>query len=99
MNMKVPERLSALGALYEERNKLYKDNYKHFGKVLKGMFPNGLTLNTEEEFNRFAIFIQLVHKNTRLAQGIASGVHQDSCDDLAVYAQMLAEYGDESSAP
>lgn len=94
----VPQRLADLGALFEERNKLYGDNYKNFGKVLVGMFPQGISLFTEQEFNRFALLVQIMHKTTRLAQGLKDGVHQDSCDDLSVYSQMLAEYGDESTS-
>lgn len=94
MKRTVPERLKELGTLYEERNALYGDNYKHTGKVLKGMFPNGINLMTEKEFNEFALFIQLVHKTTRIAQSISTyeqPLHADSLDDLSVYSQMLAE--------
>jgi hypothetical protein len=91
----VPKRLADLGALYKQRNRLYGDNYKHTGKVLKGMFPNGVTLTTEDEFNRFALFIQLVHKSTRIAQSLPGKSHEDSLDDMAVYAQMLRHWEDE----
>jgi len=89
--MKVPERLAALGQLFEERNKLYGDNYKNFGKVMIGLFPKGVNLATEEEFNRFCLFVQIVHKVSRYAQAMRDG-HADSLDDLSVYAQMLQEY-------
>jgi hypothetical protein len=91
----VPDRLSDLGDLYAQRNKLYGDNYKNTGKVLKGMFPNGITLNTEAQFNRFALFIQIIHKSTRIAQSLPRDSHEDSLDDLAVYAQMLRHWEDE----
>lgn len=91
-NPTVPEMLAALGDLYRKRNKLYKNNYKHFGTVMFGMFPNGVTLRTAEEFNRFAIFVQLVAKLTRYGQSFADGGHVDSLDDTSVYAQMLQEY-------
>jgi hypothetical protein len=91
MTKTVPQRLSDLGHLFEERNKLYGSNYKNFGKVLTGMFPNGIVLQTEQEFNRFAIFVQIMHKTTRLAQSMPGAPHEDSCDDLSVYTQMLVE--------
>ena len=92
---KVPEALSDLGKLYEERNKLYKDNYKNFGKILIGFFPQGITLKTEEELNRFALFMQTVHKQSRYAHSLLEGGHADSLDDLSVYAQMLQEVDNE----
>jgi len=93
----VPDRLKDLGKLYAERNKLYGNNYKSFGNILSGMFPNGLCLHTAEEFNRFALFLQIIHKQTRYARSIISGGHADSLDDTAVYAQMLREYDDDCS--
>lgn len=92
MTKSVPQALKDLGALYEERNALYKDNYKNFGKTLSGLFPNGLMLQTAEEFNRFAMFIQILHKASRYANNILDGGHLDSLDDLSVYAQMLQEF-------
>ena len=90
----VPDRLKGLGDLYEERNALYKDNYMHFGKVLKGVFREPLILETEEEHNRHAIFLQIIHKATRYANSIKTGGHKDSLADMSVYAQMLAQYDD-----
>lgn len=96
---KVPQALADLGKLFEERNALYKDNYKNFGKTLVGLFPNGLTLRTAEQFNRFALFLQIVHKQSRYAQSILSGGHPDSLDDTSVYAQMLQEYDADCKEP
>lgn len=87
----VPEALSNLGELYSERNKLYKDNYKHFGKVMVGLFPNGLTLKTQEEFLRIGLFIHMMTKATRYSNQFGEGGHIDSLDDITVYAQMLQE--------
>jgi hypothetical protein len=88
----VPDMLSELGNLYRQRNKLYRSNYKNFGKTLLGLFPDGITLRTEEEFNRFALFLQLQHKQSRYANSILTGGHADSLDDITVYAQMTQEY-------
>ena len=92
MTKSVPQALRDLGELYEERNKMYKNNYLNFGKQLVALFPDGLTLRTEEEFNRFALFMQLVHKLSRYAHSLLNGGHDDSLDDTSVYAQMLREY-------
>lgn len=88
---KVPEALSDLGKLYEERNELYKDNYKHFGKVMMGLFPNGLKLESPEEFCRFGLFVHVMTKATRYSNQFKEGGHIDSLDDITVYAQMLQE--------
>lgn len=88
----VPDRLTQLGQIYEKRNKVYADNYYHFGTILKGLFPNGITLETEEEHNRYAIFMQLVHKLSRYSNTIKTGGHKDSLNDFAVYSQMLSEF-------
>lgn len=91
----VPQRLIDLGKLYEQRNALYGDNYLHFGTVLRGMFPRGITLISAEDFNRFALFTQMVHKLTRYARAMPEHGHEDSLDDTAVYAQMLQFYDKE----
>ncbi len=91
----VGERLSSLGKLYDERATLYGDNYKHFGKVMMGMFPHGLTLETEEEFGRFSLLVLPLIKLTRYSQMFKKGGHVDSLDDTAVYVQMLREIDDE----
>jgi len=70
--------------IYEERNKLYGDNYKHFGKVMRGMFPTGATLITEEDWTRIGIFIQAVSKMTRYGQSFERKGHPDSLDDCSV---------------
>ena len=95
--MNTIENLSRIAEIYKERNALYGDNYKHFGRTLIGMFPQGLALNTEEEFNRFALFLNILHKLTRYARSINSAGHGDSLDDMAVYAMMLRETDDDST--
>lgn len=86
----VPERLANLGAIYGERSKVYGDNYKHFGKVMKGIFPRGAKFETEEDWARLGVFVQAVAKMTRYGQSFTNG-HPDSLDDASVYCQMLQE--------
>jgi hypothetical protein len=89
--MKVPEALAALGKVYEERNALYGDNYKIHGIVMKGLFPNGLTLNSPADFNRYALLVMIVSKLSRYTNQFAFGGHADSLNDATVYTQMLQE--------
>lgn len=88
----VPDRLKNLSKLYADRNAQYGDNYLKFGAVMAAIFPDGITLKTAEHHNRFALFVQMAHKLTRYARSINRGGHEDSLDDLAVYAQMAQEF-------
>jgi hypothetical protein len=88
---KVPEMLRDAAAIYEERNKLYGDNYKRFGYMMAELFPNGLSLKGPDDFNRIGIFVQVVSKLTRYSENLTRGGHADSLDDMAVYAMMLQE--------
>lgn len=94
----VPEILRECAATYEQRNKLYGDNYKKFGHAMHSIFPNGLTLKTPEDFNRLGIFIQCLSKLTRYSEALGRGGHQDSAHDLTVYAAMLEELTNDSAA-
>lgn len=93
------ERLRDAAKIRDERGQIYGDNYKYGGMVLLGLFPNGLTLETEEEFNRFLLMSMLVVKVSRYAQNLKRGGHEDSLNDLAVYSQLLAEYDEECRSP
>jgi hypothetical protein len=90
----VPFMLREAAAVYEERNKLYGDNYKHFGKAMMAIFPNGLTVSTEKEWNKLGVLIQMASKLTRLGQTFPN-IHDDSCLDESVYSMMLRELGQE----
>lgn len=87
----VGERLADLGSLFDERAAQYGDNYKHFGKIMMGLFPNGLNLTSESDFCRFGIFMLTIVKASRYAQMFYRGGHADSLDDNAVYSMMLRE--------
>lgn len=91
INARIVESLHAKADLFEQRNKIYGDNFLNFGKVMKGIFPRGITLDTEVDFNRFCIFVQTVSKTTRYGHSFKNG-HKDSMEDTAVYAIMQAEY-------
>ena len=76
--------------LFKKRNAVYGDNYLNIGKIFLGLFPNGLLLKTEDDFNRFHIFMLGVVKDTRYCNNWSSGGHADSVDDATVYRAMLA---------
>jgi len=87
----VPARLAALGAIYAARNRVYGDDYRYHGEVMVALFPNGVTLKTVDDFNRYALLKHAVSKIGRYAPNFQKGGHVDSLDDLSVYAQMLQE--------
>lgn len=76
---------------YRERNELYGDNYKDFGKIMVTMFPNGLMIHTVDEWNRVLSFAHVQEKLTRYARQFKNGGHKDSAHDTMVYAAMLDE--------
>jgi len=83
--------------VFKERKETYGNNYLIIGKVLAALYPNGLVLNTEEDHNKYHLFLLVLVKATRLAN--TGLTHEDSAKDLAVYAAMLTglltESGDE----
>lgn len=78
---------------YRERNKTYGSNYLNVGAAMKGFFPNGVELKTDNDHVRFHIFCWIVGKLSRYANQWENG-HQDSIHDIIVYAAML-----EANAP
>jgi len=91
----VPQALRDAAGIYEERNKLYGDNYKRHGAVMDVLFPHGIELQDKSDHNRFGVFTQMIAKVTRYAEQFTQGGHPDSLDDLTVYTQMLQELDSE----
>jgi hypothetical protein len=91
----VPEILRAGADTYEQRNKLYGDNYKQIGPVLRAIYPQGLPATmTDEDWNRFACWFQVLCKVIRYGVNMQRGGHKDSAHDSAVYSAMLEELTD-----
>jgi len=86
----VPEMLIEASNLYKERNALYGDNYKRFGPALHSLISS-VKIDNPDDFNRFALLTQIFSKMSRYCQLFSEGGHDDSLDDLAVYAMMLKE--------
>lgn len=89
--MNAADLLVQMAATYRERNALYGNNYKEFGLIMEAIFPNEILLSTPDDFNRFALLVQIVAKVTRYAKNFHSGGHIDSIHDVGVYAAMLEE--------
>jgi hypothetical protein len=76
-------------ATFKARHAVYGDNYRLVGKVMTGMFPDGVTLKTEDDWNRMHILLLGIVKDTRYCQNWSRGGHADSLLDGAVYRCML----------
>lgn len=83
--------LSEAADTYRERRKVYGDNYLTVGRAMVAFFPDGIKLKTEDDHNRFHIFMLKIVKLTRYAVNWDRGGHADSLLDDAVYCSMLME--------
>lgn len=103
----VPDILKRLGTLYEARNTSYGNSWKHFGRIMLGLFPDGLRIDVSEDglmdphemdealvakYNRLGILVMMLAKISRQPQSLfTESPHIDSNEDLAVYAAMMTE--------
>jgi hypothetical protein len=91
----VPQRLRDAAELFEERNAQYGNNYMTMGEVMNAMYPDGLVIQGAEAWLRLMLQVHRVTKETRYACNFARGGHQDSLEDISVYAQMASETDDQ----
>lgn len=91
----VSEKLTSNAEIYNNRNEIYGGAYKNVGLIMAGLFPNGLSLNSTEDFNRFGCLHTIASKLCRYSNIFHLGGHQDSLDDISVYAAMLQELDNE----
>jgi hypothetical protein len=75
---------------FADRNKTYGDSYKEHGLVMGSLFPNGVTLLTDEDFIRYGLLNSMMTKIKRYTNSFGTP-HADSTLDLSVYAAMLHE--------
>lgn len=87
----VPEIMAEAAETFKQRNALYGDSYKHFHEVMQVLFPEGLTLKTDDEWRRFGILFYLIGKVVRYCNNFTEGGHVDSAHDSGVYSFMLEE--------
>lgn len=76
-----------------ERASVYGDSYLRFGNVARGLWPNGLHVESKEDFDRLGVVVQIISKLVRYT-GTEHG-HKDSAHDLAVYGAMLSTITEE----
>lgn len=82
--------LEAMAQTFKEKNTKYKDNYLAVGQILSILFPEGITLITEEDFIQHHFIDWMIGKLTRFAKTDCQDA--DSIHDMAVYAAMIEDY-------
>lgn len=75
--------------LFADRNGQYGNTFEKPGSVLQALFPEGITLKTEEDFKRYNLLGMVTGKLMRYAGNFEKGGHKDSIQDAAVYCHML----------
>ena len=80
---------------FRQRNAIYGNNFLHIGIIMMGLFPEGLSINTAEDWNRLHILLLQIVKLSRYCnvwdadepKEIASRI--DSMHDNTVYSAIL----------
>lgn len=96
--MKADDILEQSADLFRYKRTQYGNNYLVIGKVMSSMFPNGLSVVTEDDWNRLHLLLLTVVKLTRYANNYQNGGHTDSIADAIVYFAMLQELDDDFRA-
>lgn len=90
--VKVPTAADAMLAgakTWQERQTTYGSNYVRAAGALAALFPDGVTLKTQKDHERFQIFNLIVVKLSRYTVNWSLGGHKDSVHDAMVYAALL----------
>lgn len=94
--MNVNDILNKAKKTYKDKSIIYGKSYKNHGKIMKGLFPQGIILETEEDFSRFGILNMIVGKLHRYCNSFQKKVDCkdsiiDSIHDLGMYSFILEE--------
>ena len=73
---------------FNQRGAAYGPSYLQYGEVISSLFPEGVSLQSAEEINRFGLLSMIISKLTRYCNQWDEP-HKDSIHDLGVYAFML----------
>mgnify|MGYP001184977078 CR=1 FL=1 len=97
--MKTADEFLSEGAeTFKARNAVYGNNYLNVGGAMASLFPEGITLKTADDHNRFHIFMLGIVKLSRYANSWNKGGHADSSHDNTVYSAMLESIDEEIRA-
>lgn len=82
-------------ALMKLKEEEYGSAYKKGGEILAAYFPDGVTLKTIDQFQRFLSFLMCTSKMNRYSFSLEAGGHKGSAIDLICYAGILTESTDD----
>ena len=85
-----------MAKLFERNNAFYKSNIDMHRDLMLALFPDGVVLKTSDDHKRMQIFSLIIVKLSRYAKNWVEGGHEDSLEDLAVYAAMLQQVDSET---
>ena len=88
--MAVPDYFKSLSDLFVERNASYGDVYKKYGNTIHSIVGE-IELKTPKDHGRMCMLMMCILKISRYANNFSKGGHNDSLDDLAVYAMLLKD--------
>lgn len=92
-NKSVEEMLAEAAKTYKMKNKDYGDSYRNFGKLMLLLFPDGVNLSSEKDFNKFGVFVQIANKFMRYSNLCNTGSVNfesiaDTLKDMGIYSFM-----------
>jgi hypothetical protein len=94
MNQKtIADILTDAAAIQQARAQVYGDNHARYAAMMAVAFPDGITLKTAADHDRFMVWALLIMKLSRYAVNWEHG-HQDSIHDAVVYAAWLEALDD-----
>jgi hypothetical protein len=73
---------------FRDRNELYQDSFSRWGAVFTALFPDGVTAQSADGFNRITCLGHIIDKLVRYTTSF-NEPHEDSILDLANYAAIL----------
>jgi hypothetical protein len=92
MHKTAAEILESACKTHKEKGEEYGNTYLMHGEIMKALFPNGLNLESAEDFTRFGTLNMIISKLGRYTSNVKRGnTHIDSLHDIIVYAAMLEE--------
>lgn len=95
--MGVVEKIEAALETAKDRSLIYGEGHFDTGRAMANLFPNGVTLRTDEDFARFMTFCLIMVKISRYAHNFSMGGHRDSIHDNGVYSFILEDIDDHYS--
>ena len=77
---------------FKDKGKVYGDGYVRHGEITAILFPDGIHLQSPEDFARFSLLNCLIMKLIRYSDHFKNVGHKDSIHDFGVYSFILEGY-------